>query len=119
MYEEDTSAAPEVSSGSGHSNVLRNVLLAVAVIYVAVSGYFIFEMHGRVEKLEAASKTEADSTAAHNAAIMKRLGMTEASIEQAAQQLQSKIGQTEKEVASRTSQLAKQQQASEQKLRQE
>lgn len=119
MYEEDTSAAPQVPSGSGNSNMLRNVILAVAVIYVALSGYFIYAMHDRLEKLEAAAKTEADSNAAHNTAIMKRLGMTEASMEQAAQQLQSKLGQTEKEVASRTTQLQKQQQAAEQRLRQE
>lgn len=123
MYEEDTSATPETSAGShqnsGGNNMFRNVLLGVAVIYVALSLYFMFEMRGRIDKLESDQKAAAESASTHNSAIMKRLGMTEASLEQAAQSLQSKLGQTQKEVASRTSQLAKQQQAAEERLRQE
>src|SRR3954452_19587987 len=119
MYEEDNSPAPEVSVEPGSSNLVRYIVIAVAVIYVAASLFFIFDMHGRVEKLEADQKAANDAATTHNAAIMKKLGMTEASIEQAAHQFESKIGQTQKEVAARTSQLAKQQQASEQKLREE
>ncbi len=119
MYEEDTSAPAPTPAKSGNGNMLRNVALAVGVVYIALSLYFIFEMRGRIDSLEAAQKTAADSAASHNAAIMKRLGMTEASIEQTSQELASKLGQTEKEVSSRTAQLAKQQQASEQRLRQE
>jgi chromosome segregation ATPase len=119
MYEEDTSPAPEVPVESGQNNVLRYIIVALAVIYVAASLYFIFDMHSRIEKLEAAQKADAESAATHNAAIMKKLGMTEASLEQAAEKLQSKLGETQKDVVSRTSQLAKQQQASEQRLRQE
>jgi hypothetical protein len=99
--------------------LLRNVLIAVAAIYVAASLYFIFDMHSRIGKLEADQKAAAEDVATHNAAIMKKLGMTEASLQQAAQEFHSQIGATQKEVASRASQLAKQQQASEQRLRQE
>ncbi len=121
MYEEDTSVAPEtsVSGHTGGSNLFRNVALGVAVLYVAVSLYFMLEMRGRIDKLEADQKAAADSVASHNAAIMKRLGMTEASMEQASQALQSKLGQTQKEIAARSSQLAHQQQAAEERLRQE
>jgi hypothetical protein len=109
-------------SGEGASvggSTVRNVLFGVAVVYVALSMYFLFEMHGRIGKLESAQQAANQEAATHNAAIMKRLGMTEANVEQAQQSLQSKLGQTQKEVAVRTSQLARQQQASEQKLRQE
>jgi hypothetical protein len=120
MYEEDTSAAPEsVPPHSEGSNLFRNVLLGVAVLYVALSLYFMFEMRGRIEKLEGDQKAAADSAASHNAAIMKRLGMTEQNIEQASAALQNKLGQTQKEVSSRTAQLAREQQAAEQRLRQE
>lgn len=119
MYEEDNSPSPVTPAGSGQNNLLRNILIAVAAIYVAASLYFIFDMHNRVAKLEADQKASAEDAAAHNAAIMKKLGITEASIQQAAQELQSKLGETQKDVASRTAQLAKQQQASEQRLRQE
>src|SRR3954452_9109814 len=108
-------------SGEGASvggSTVRNVLFGVAVVYVALSMYFLFEMHGRIAKLESAQQAANQEAATHNAAIMKRLGMTEANVEQAQQSLQSKLGQTQKEVAVRTSQLARQQQASEQKLRQ-
>jgi hypothetical protein len=119
MYEEDTSPAPAAHAASGPSNMLRNIIIAVAVIYVAASLYLVFDMHSRIGKLEADQKAAAESAASRNAAIMKKLGMTEASLEQAAHQFQSKLGQTQKEVANRTSQLAKQQQVSEQRLRAE
>jgi hypothetical protein len=119
MYEEDTSSAPAAPSESGSNNMLRNIIIAVAVVYVAASLYFIFDMHNRIGKLEADQKASAESAATHNAAIMKKLGMTEASLEEAAQKFESKLGQTQKEVVNRTAQLAKQQQASEAKLRAE
>jgi hypothetical protein len=75
----------------------------------------MFTMHDRINRLEADQKATSESTSAREAAMMKRLGMTEASITAA----QSKLGQTQKEVAAKTSQLAKQQQVSEQRIRQE
>lgn len=119
MYEEDTSTPAPAPEPSGNGNLLRNIALAVGVLYIALSLYFIFEMRGRIGGLEAAQKASADSAESHNKAIMNRLGMTEASIEQTSQELASKLGQTQKEVSSKTAQLAKQQQVSEQRLRQE
>jgi hypothetical protein len=86
---------------------------------VLVSVYFIYDSQGRIAKLEADAKAASESAATHNAAIMKKLGMTEASLQQATEQLQSKLGQTQKEVVNKTAQLAKQQQVSEQRLREE
>lgn len=119
MYEEDSSPSPAPAAGSGSNPMLRNVIAAVAAIYVLVSLYFIYDLHSRINKLEADQKAAAESAATHNAAIMKKLGMTEASLQQAAEQFQSRLGQTQKEVASKTQQLAKQQEASEQRLRAE
>jgi chromosome segregation ATPase len=119
MYEEDTSPAPATSTGSGSNPMVRYILAAVAVIYVLVSVYFIYDSQGRIAKLEADAKAASESAATHNAAIMKKLGMTEASLQQATEELQSKLGQTQKEVVNKTAQLAKQQQVSEQRLREE
>src|SRR4051812_34026990 len=89
MYEEDTSVAPDTSAASGHthsggSNMLRNIVLGVAVVYVSLSLYFMLEMRSRIDKLEGDQKLAAESASSHNAAIMKRLGMTEATVEQTA-----------------------------------
>jgi hypothetical protein len=119
MYEEDTSVAPERSSGSGRSALLRNIGIALAVIYVGVSLFLILQMRTRLANLETTQKNAADAAAAREASIMKRLGLTEASIEQASSKLGSRIGQTQKEVAARASQLAKQQLAAEERLREE
>ena len=108
--------APEYAEPS---NTLRNILIVVAAVYMVVSLYFIFDMRGRLTTVETAEKAAEDSAATHNAAIMKRLGMTEDSLKEQNEQLASKLGETQKEVASRTSQLAAQQKASEQRLRQE
>ncbi len=117
MYEEDTSAAPSPAAGpSGSSSMVRNIIVAVAAIYVLASLYFIYDMHSRITKLEVDQKAAAESAATHNAAIMKKLGVTEANLQQAAEELQSKLGQTQKEVTNKTQQLAKQQQASEKRI---
>jgi len=120
MFEEDTQAGPEtVPEPAGNSNLLRNVLIAVAVVYMVVSLYFIFETRGRLATLETSEKAAEESAATHNAAIMKKLGMTEASLEQQTEELQSKLSATQKEAASRAAQLAAQQKQAEQRLRQE
>jgi len=120
MFEEDTQSGPESApEPAGKSNMLRNVLIAVAAVYMVVSLYFIFETRGRLATLETAEKAAEDSAATHNAAIMKKLGMTEASMQQENEELQSKLSETQKEAASRAAQLAAQQKQSEQRLRQE
>ena len=120
MLQEDREAAPEfVPEPASKSSLVRNVIIGVAVVYVVLSLYFIFEMRARVASLETAQKASEESAAANTAAIKKRLGMTEATIEQTSSQLASKLGQTQKEVVSRTSQLAQQQKAAEQRLREE
>jgi multidrug efflux pump subunit AcrA (membrane-fusion protein) len=118
MYEEDTSVAPAPTSGP-RSSLLQKLAISVAVIYVAVSLFSIAQLRTRVANLERDQKAAEETAAKKEAAIMKRLGMTEATIEQASSQLGSRIGQTQKEAAARASQLAKQQQAAEERLREE
>ncbi len=122
MYEEDTQAGQQPQQEpvyTAQSHTLRNVLIAVAAVYMVVSLYFIFEMRGRVASVETAQKAADESAATHNAAIMKKLGMTEASMQQENEELQSKLTATQREAAARAAQLAAQQKQSEQRLRQE
>jgi len=118
MLQEDLEAGPEIAPASSN-NLWRNIALGVAALYVVVSLFFIFEMRGRIANLETTQKASDDKLTADNAAIRKRLGMTETSLEQQTEALQSKLGQTQKEVATRALQLAAQQKAAEQRLRQE
>jgi hypothetical protein len=92
---------PQDQSVSGGSSTTRYIVLGVAILYVIVSLYFIFDMRGRVSKLEAAGK----AAAAENAQLLKRLGITEASLKTAADTqavLADKLGMTQKDVATRT-----------------
>jgi hypothetical protein len=99
------------SSGS----MLRNVLLGVAIVYVIASLYFIFDSRSRIDKLEAAQA----AAKAENAQLLKRLGVTEASLKaasQAEQVLADKVGMTQKEIASRSASLQRQQKEAEHRL---
>ncbi len=99
-------------------NVLRYVLLGAAIVYVALSLYLLFNMRGRVQALEAAE----NQAKAENAQLLKRLGITEASLRNATEtqeELAQRLGSTQQEVASRTSQLRKQQKEAEQRLTQQ
>ena len=124
MYEEDTEAGQQAQSQSvpeyaPQSHMLRNILIVVAALYMAVSLYFIFEMRGRIATLETTQKADEDTAAAHNAVITKKLGMTEASMQHDTEALQSKLTETQREAANRAAQLAAQQKQSEQRLREE
>ncbi len=104
-----SSADPEPSSNSG---MLRNVLLAVAIVYVIASLYFIFDSRGRIDKLEAAQA----AAKAENAQLLKRLGIAEASLKAENQELAEKVGLTQKEIASRSAALQRQQKESEHRI---
>lgn len=108
----------ELHEAEPHSNLLRYVSLAIAVVYVIVSLYFIVDMNGRIAKLEDGQKV----AAADQAQLLKKLGMTEANLKQAEasqEQLASKLGSTQKEVVARTAQLSRAQKEAEQRLSEE
>jgi hypothetical protein len=84
------------------------ILLALALIYVAGSLYFIFDLRGRLDQIgkeQAASKTQL-------ADLGKRMQSAEADDETLAQQ----VGLTKKEMASRSAEIMRQQRASEARL---
>jgi hypothetical protein len=97
----EVDGAPEGSAG-------KWIMLAIAVIYVAGSLYFIFDLRGRLDKM---SKDQSASSA-QIADLGKRMQSAEADDETLAQQL----GMTKKEMAARSADLIRQQRASEARL---
>jgi hypothetical protein len=91
------------------SPVLRNVLLAVAAVYVIASLYLTLDMRGRLDKLEKAQTT----TSATVKESQHRLGNTESTLKASTEALASKLGMTEKELSQRTADLQHQQRAAE------
>ena len=98
------------SVGSGH--VLRNVLLGVAIVYVAVSVYFITDMRGRITALEESQHT----ASAELARVDKSLGGTQSHLKASTEALAERLGTTEKEISDRAAQLQRQQRATEQRI---
>lgn len=105
MPEEEMIEAPPPSGGG---NMLRNVMLAIAALYVLGSMYAMYDMYGRMSKMEA-KQEEAAVEAAKQAKLTERLlATTEA--------LGGKLGMTEKELAARTAELQRQQKAAETRI---
>jgi predicted nucleic acid-binding Zn-ribbon protein len=94
-------------------HVLRNVLMGIAIVYVAVSLYFIFDMRGRVDALERSQKTASDELAR----LDKGLGGTQSNLKASTEALAERLGTTEKEISARAAQLQRQQRAAEQQIK--
>jgi chromosome segregation ATPase len=92
-------------------NAAKWVLLILAVIYVAGSLFFLFNLKGRLDDM---AKAQATSNA-QIAELSKRMQSAEADSETLAKQL----GMTKKELADRSADLQRQQKAAEQRLAQE
>ena len=94
---------PAVYHAETHSNTGKWILIAVAIAYIAASAYFIFDQRGKLDKV-----TQAQTASQKQIAdLTKRMQSSEADSETLAQQL----GMTKKELASRTEDLLRQQQA--------
>jgi hypothetical protein len=102
--EEEMSEAP--SSGGG--SLMRNVLLAIAGLYVLGSLYAMFGMHGRIAKLEAQQEAAVVEAAKQAKMNDRLLATTEA--------LGDKLGMTEKDLAARTAELQRQQKQAESRI---
>ncbi len=107
MSEENYTPEP---SNSG--NMLRNILLAVAALYVLISGYFLFDMHSRIGSME--EKQKVAETAQKD--LQERFHQADMQTKAGMEALGSKVGMTQEELAKRTSELAKAQQSSYRKL---
>ena len=94
---------PNIYHPEPQSNVGKWILIALAIAYVGASAFFIYDQHsklGKVTQDQAASQKQI-------ADLTKRMQSGEADSETLAQQ----VGMTKKELASRASELQRQQQA--------
>lgn len=98
-----------VQSGGG---TLRNVLLAVAAVYVIVSLYLMFDMHGRLAKVEATQAT----AAVNYDKLARRVSEDEAESKASQQALARQAGMTAEQLARRTAELQREQHAAESRL---
>jgi chromosome segregation ATPase len=98
-----------------HSSVLKYVLIGVATVYVIASLFLMFDMKGRITSLEQKAQV-AEATAKE---LGQRLHATNADFKESVQALGSKVGMTQEEIAKKTTELRRQQQAAEQRLSQE
>jgi multidrug efflux pump subunit AcrA (membrane-fusion protein) len=114
----ETEQAPAVAEETGEVNSLKIALIIVVVIYVLGSGYFMYDLSSRLDKLGQQQKAAALASDQRNEAIMERLGMTENSLKQSAEVLQSRLTRAQREAAARATALGKQQEQTEQQLQQ-
>ncbi len=108
----DSLLGEDAGTSPNSGGMLRNVLLAIAIVYVIVSLYFIFDSRSRIDKLETAQA----AAKAENTQLLKRLGIAEASLKAENQVLAEKVGMTQKEIASRSAALQRQQKEAEHRL---
>jgi chromosome segregation ATPase len=98
------------------SNTLRNVLLAVAAVYVIASLYFIFETRSRLGSLEAAQQASAKE-------IQHRINQVDNNQKASSEALAARVGMTEQDlqqrISARTADLERQQRAAERRLAEE
>jgi hypothetical protein len=107
---DESSPAPELRP-EGEGGAGKWILLVLALIYVAGSLYFLFDLRGRLEQLgkdQAASNTQ-----------IADLGKHIQSAEAADETLAHQLGMTKKELAQRASELQRQQKAAESRLEEE
>ncbi len=98
----------EAPPPSGGGDLMRNVLLAIAGLYVLGSLYAMFDMHGRISRTEARQEAAAAEAVKQAKVNDRLLATTEA--------LGAKLGMTEKDLAARTAELQRQQRASESRI---
>jgi len=113
MYEEDVSNQVEThphSGGSDHSPIVKYLLLAVALIYVLASLYFMYTLKGRLDALDQKQQTlESAQTE-----LAARLHSTKSELKEA---LTTEVGSTKQEIAKRAAELEQEQRSAEAKLK--
>lgn len=109
---EDYSEGGQVSSPGGSGHATRLVLLAAVVLYVLASGWLLYSNYSRISKLE-------DDQKAQQQALNKQIAAMQADTRSSLDALAEKVGMTQKDLATRASQLSRQQKAAEERLAQQ
>src|ERR1051325_7944957 len=91
------------------SRTMQYVLIAVGIIYVAISGYLIADMYGRIGKLEARATAAEKTSVELQKEVEKRISGTIAELHSTTGALPDKVGLTTKELEQRSAALKRQQ----------
>jgi len=110
-YEQDTVAEDS-------SSLFRKVVIAVIVLYVLGSAYLLYSLGSRLSKVEADQKAAIERVEQSNKILMDRLGLTESTLKQSTEVLQSRLTRAQKESAAHDAALLKKQQETAQQLQQ-
>lgn len=115
---ENEQPSPIPAEETGEVNSLKIALIVVAVIYVLGSGYFLYDLSSRLDKLDQQEKAAVASADKRNEALMERLGMTENSVKTSAEVFQSRLTRAQREAAARAAALSKQEEQTQQQVQQ-
>ncbi|HWY70770.1 MAG TPA: hypothetical protein VNX88_19030 [Terriglobales bacterium] len=105
-----------VSTASRSLNV-KLITMILGAAYIVGSGYFAYELGSRVEKAEESQKTLVESVELRNKALIDQMGTTEATLKQSTNDLQTRIGKTQREINARSAELRKQVNETERQLK--
>jgi hypothetical protein len=105
LLSEQEPVQPAATQSSG--GTLRTILLAVAAVYVVVSLYLLFDMHGRLATVEGTQAT----AATNYDKLAHRVAEDEANSKASQQAIARQVGMTEEQLARRTAELQRQQRA--------
>ena len=100
------------SESRSMSGGLKIALLVVAALYILVSGYFLYDSHSRVGKLEEQQKAQEQE-------MQKKIAALRSETQASDTALADKVGMTQKDLAARSAQLQSQQKAAESRLAQQ
>ena len=111
MYQEDINNQTDVQqhTAAEHSPIVKYLLLAVALIYVLASLYFMYTLKTRLDALD--QKQQALESA--QTELTARLHSTRSELKDA---LTSEVGSTKQEIAKRAAELQAAQRSSDAKL---
>jgi hypothetical protein len=98
------------------SRTVQYVLIAVGIVYVAISGYLIADMYGRIGKLEARATAAETTSVELQKEVGKRISGTIAEMHSTTGALAEKVGLTKKELEQRSAALKKQQEETAERL---
>jgi len=114
MYEEDVNNQVDVAphTAAEHSPIVKYLLLAVALIYVLASLYFMYTLKTRLDALD----QKQQSLESAQTELTARLHSTRSELKEA---LTTEVGQTKQEIAQRAAQLDAQQRSAAAKLQAE
>lgn len=101
----------ELQDNSGNP-LVRNLLLAIAGVYIVLSLFFSYRLNERIVALEASQKTA-------EVQLEKKLAATQSDFEAANDSLNEKVGMTQKDLATRAAELQRQQRQAESRLKEE